>query len=193
MVKEIYDEDSEDGIKIHRTNKEEKEWDDALDYLGLDNKEVEDAAFVNFKINKEVSKRVTKLTQLPMSFRMSLEGKSYDEEKGGYRQTSKAIAGQRFISKSNGILTSFASESNLLTQKNMETFIIQFADACRKIEKELLRDRSISEKNTRVIFKMFKDTLFNVGEIITGSKENMQAIFGQIDKERQENREPIGF
>lgn len=181
MVKEV----KEDALSI-RTKKDDEEFNDALDYLGLDKSVVEDEAFLNFKIDKDVSKRVTKLTQLAMSFKMILEGKSYDEEKGGYKQTGKAIAGQRFISKSYGIINSYATEPNLLTQKNIETFVMQYADACRKIESELLRDRSISEKSTRVIFKIFKDTLFNIGEIITGSKDNMEKVFGRLDQERKE-------
>ena len=188
MVKEVEESDT-----LSKSRKDDEEFDKALDYLGLDKAEVTDEAFVNFKIDKEVQKKVTKLTQFAMSFRMTLEGKHYDEEKGGYRQTAKAIAGQRFIAKTNGILMSYASESNLLTQKNIETFVVQYADACRKVEAELLRDRSISEKNTRVIFKMFKDTLFNIGEVITGSKENMKAVFGRIEQERQENRDTMNF
>jgi len=191
MVK-ILDEDFEDdSLSIH--SKEDPDLDNALDYLGIDKKEMEDEAFISFKVDKEVSKKVTKLTQLPMNFRMALEGKSYDEEKAGYKQTGKAIAGSRFISKANGILNSFASEANLLTQKDIDTFIMQFADACRKVESELLRDRSISEKNTRAIFKMFKDTLFNIGEVIVGSKENMKAVFGRIEQERQKDTDPIQF
>lgn len=188
MVKEVEEEDT-----LSRRRKDEEEFDSALEYLGLDKKDVEDEAFVNFKVDKEVGQKVTKLTQLPMAFRMALEGKNYDEEKGGYRQTGKAIAGQRFIAKAHGILTSFASESNLLTQKNIDTFVMQYADACRKVETELLRDRSISEKNTRVIFKMFKDTLFNIGEVITGSSKNMEAVFGRIDQDRKENKDMINF
>jgi len=188
MVKEIEEDNS-----YSKNRNDEKEFDSALDYLGLDKKEVEDESFVNFKVDKEIQNKVTKLTHFSMAFRMTLEGKHYDEEKGGYRQIGKAIAGQRFIAKANGILSSYSTESNLLTQKDIETFVRQYADACRKIETELLRDRSISEKNTRVIFKMFKDTLFNIGEVIIGSKENMKAVFGRIDQERKDNDPMVNF
>lgn len=188
MVKEVDEEDT-NSLKI----RDNDELDSALDYLGIDKSELEDESFVNFKVDKEVSKKVTKLTQMPMAFRMSLEGKQYDEEKGGYRQTGKAIAGERFIAKATGTITSFATEANLLTQKEIDTFVMQYADACRKIESELLRDRSISERNTRVIFKMFKDTLFNIGEIIIGSKENMKAVFGRIDEERKKDMDMVNF
>jgi hypothetical protein len=188
MVKEVEEDDA-----LSKKQEDEEEFNSALDYLGLDKDEVTDEAFVNFKVDKEVSKKVTKLTQFSMAFRMTLEGKHYDEEKGGYRQGAKAIAGRRFIAKANGILMSYATESNLLTQKSIETFVMQYADACRKIETELLRDRSISEKNTRVIFKMFKDTLFNIGEVITGSKENMKAVFGRIEQERQDDKNLVNF
>jgi len=184
MVKEIED-NSNKPIK----NEKDKELTNALDFLGVDKKELEDEAFVNFKIDKEVSKKVTKLTQLAMSYRMVLEGKSFDEESEGYKQTSKSIAGKRFIAKSYGLLMSYASESNLLTQKDMDTFAMQYWDTCRKVESELLRDRSINEKNTRVIFKMFKDTLFNIGEIITGAGKNMDAIFGKIVEDRKEEKQ----
>jgi len=181
------------GDNINKSGSDEKDLKNALDYLGLDDKEVEDASFINFKIDQEVTKKITKLTQFSMAFRMSLEGKAYDEEKGGYKQTSKSIAGKRFISKSTGILNAYASESNLLTQKDIETFVIQYADACRKVETELLRDRSISEVHTRVIFKMFKDTLFNIGEIITGSKSNMEAVFGKLDPRDPDNTGQVNF
>ena len=191
MVTEV-DEGEENSISS-RKGADEEEFNSALDFLGLDKDTVNDEAFVNFKVDKEVSKKVTKLTQFAVAFRMTLEGKHYDEEKGGYRQTAKAIAGKRFIAKANGILMSYATEANLLTQKNIETFVIQYADACRKIESELLRDRSISEKNTRVIFKMFKDTLFNIGEVIVGYKENIQAVLGKIDQDRQKETEMYNF
>lgn len=181
MVKEVTD-----GATKSYTDKEE--YNNALDYLGLNSKEVEDEAFLDFKIDKEVQKKVTKLSHLAVAFRMTIEGKEYDEEKGGYRQTGRSIAGRRIINKMNGILTAFASEANLLTGKQMEeSFIVQYADACRKIETELLRDRSVSEKDTRIIFKTFKDTLFNLGEIICGSKENMRAVFGKIE---ESNKDP---
>ena len=134
MVKEVKGEDTHS-----KKEEDQEEYKSALDYLGLDDKVVKDEAFVNFKIEKDVQKKVTKVTQIAISFKMTLEGKTYDEEKGGYKQTSKAIAGQRFIAKSNGLLMSYAAESNLLSQKEMETFITQYADACRKIESELLR------------------------------------------------------
>lgn len=182
-----------EGEPLSKKKNDDEELNNALDYLGLDKDEVTDEAFVNFKVDKEVSKKVTKLTQIPISFKMTLEGKSFDEEKGGYKQNFKAIAGQRFISKANGILMTYASEANLLTQKDIDTFVMQYADACRKIESELLRDRSISEKNTRVIFKMFKDSLFNIGEIIIGSKKNMEAVFGKFEQDRQEDKENVNW
>lgn len=181
MVKEV----EEDEVQSSKKKKDEEEYNDALDYLGLSKEEIEDESFVNFKIDKDVSKKVTKLTLLAMSYRMTLEGKSYDEEKGGYKQTGQALAGRRFISKSYGIINSYASEANLLTQKDIETFAMQYWDACRKVFNESLRDRSISEKNQRIILKIFKDTLFNIGEIITGSKENMAKVFGRIEEDKK--------
>jgi len=192
MVKEVGEDDSLTISSKKSKDKEEQE--KAFDYLGIDSNELEDAAFVNFKVDTEVSKKVTKLTHLAISFRMTLEGKSFDEEKGGYRQTGKAIAGHSFISKSNGILMSYASESNLLTQKSMEeSFVVQYADACRKVETELLRDRSVGERSTRIIFKTFKDTLWNIGEIITGSKENMAAVFGKMEQDLHKQDDMVNF
>lgn len=182
MVEDVPEDEALDS----KRREDDEEYNDALDYLGVDKKTVDDEAFVNFKVDKEVSKKVTKLTQLAMSYRMTLEGKSYDEEKGGYKQTGKAMAGQRFIAKTYAVLNSYASEANLLTQKDIETFVMQYWDACRKVFNESLRDRSISERNQRVILKIFKDTLFNIGEIITGSKDNMAKVFGRIEEEKKE-------
>ena len=65
-----------------------------------------------------------------------------------------------------------------MTTKGTTSFYMQAWDSWTKINRSLvLRDRAIPEKNARLILKLFKDNLINLGEIILGSKVNMDKIF----------------
>lgn len=165
---------------MQKSEKEEQEYDEALDFLNVDRAEVEKNSRVVVGKDKSLQDKVTRIKNVAISYRMILEGKTFIEEEGAFVQTRPAIAGNHFTSLSYGIVNSFAEDSNLLTQKDLEKFNIQFIDAFVKIEMLSLRDRSICERDQRAILKLFKDTLINIGDVITGSKENMEKVFAKI-------------
>lgn len=177
---------------LNEKEKRDKEYNEALDFLGLNKKEIEKDSFVSFTKEKNISDKVTKINELALSYKMVLEGKTYLEDQGGYKQTGPAIAGKHFIALSYGILNAYASQANLLTKKDMGRFAYQFIDAFEKIENLSLRDRSISEKDQRTVLKLFKDTLMNIGEIITGSAGNMEKVFTKYGDESIQNRQDMG-
>ena len=145
----------QDAVKISK--KDEADYDKVLDDLSLDSKDVEDNAVLSVEKKKDgdISDKVTRVKDIAVNYRMVLEGRTYIEESGGYKQTGPALAGKHFIALSTGIISSYSEESNLLTQKNMDKFAIQFVDAFEKIENLIMRDRSIAEKDARAIFKLF--------------------------------------
>lgn len=167
--------------------KEDQEYLEALDYLNIDEKELDDRSLVSYKEQQNVINKVTSLKNIVVSYQMNLEGKTYDVEKGGYVQTGKSLAGEDFIKLSAGILNSFAVESNLLTTKDKDTFIMQFKDAHEKVNLSLgMRNRALPERNQRAILKMWKDSFWNICEIIIGSGKNMESIFGSIQQLKEE-------
>lgn len=161
---------------------EEREYQEALKYLKLDEKEITDREILTITKDKNMSDKVTKLNEIATAYKMILEGRTFIEEDNGWKQTGQAIAGKKFIALSYGIINSFSQESNLLTQKDIDKFNIQFIDAFEKVNNFILRDRSVSERDSRIIIKMFKDKLTNIGDIITGSAENMAKVFGNYEQ-----------
>jgi len=174
--------------------KDDKEYQEAIDYLNIDKDALEDKAFDSYKPDKEVINKVTQLKNFVLEYRMNLEGKTYDGEKGGYVQTGKALAGSEFIKLSSGILMSFAADANLLSTKTKDTFIMQFKDAHEKVNLSLaMRSRAVPEKTQRAILKMWKDTFWNICEIIIGSSKNMESVFGKVEQLKEEAKGLGGF
>jgi len=169
-----------------------KDYLDTLDWLGLDDKDVKSKSQIQIETDKNISEKVTKINSISMNYKFILEGKSFIPEDNVYKQTSLALAGKRFINLSYSILNSFSEESNLITKKDMDKFIVQFEDAFVKVNDAGLLDRTISEKDLRLIIKIFKDKLMNIGDIITGSSGNMDKVFTKyqddLDNDRNFNR-----
>lgn len=153
-------------------NSKEKDYNEALDYLGITDEEVKaNARTVLTKEGKD--ERLLKINNIPLEYKATLEGKKKDEETGEYIQVGKAMASSNFIRISFSILNSFGDQSNIVSKKQIETFFIQFRDAFNKINAMILRDRAIDEKNTSGIIKMFKDKMLNLGEIISGNDKRI--------------------
>lgn len=174
-------------------SQKEKEYQDALDFLDIDEQELKDKSIVSYKKkDNDVVDKVTSLKHIVTDYQMNLEGKSYDTEKGGYVQTGKALAGQEFIKLSSGILMNYAEEANFLTCKDKDTFIMQFKDAHEKVNLSLsMRNRAVPERTQRAILKMWKDAFWNISEIIINSKGNMEKVFGSAERLRRDVEDEV--
>ena len=150
---------------------------DALDFLNLDDDEVSKKSKIGLKASKNVSDNVLKVNRIAESFKNVLEGKEFDEENNEFVQSSTSIAGSSFIRLSYGLLNSFSESSNLVTKKDINKFNIQFEDAFRKVNSAVLLDRTITDKDARMVIKLFKDKLCNIGDIITNTNGNMRSLF----------------
>lgn len=157
--------------------KYDKEYSEALDYLGLTKEDVDTKSFITHKIGDNIQEKVTNISKFVMDFRMILEGKQYLEDKSGYQQVGKALCSFSTISKLAGIITNYSQNSNLITKKDEDKFNIQLYDAWTKQQNVLLRDKATPEVNHRTITKIFKDCLVNIGDIITNSDKNMERVF----------------
>lgn len=130
--------------------------------------------------------KITAIKNLSKSYEMRLRGFKLDSSNDKWGISGKALAGSDFIAQTTGIITSFAEPANLMTTKTPEKYIMEFADAFYRVNTMLLNDESIPQQNYRAVIKMFKDTMSNLGDIITGARQVMQKIFDQdrmYDKE----------
>lgn len=121
--------------------------------------------------------KLTALKNLAKSFDMKMSGFKLDTSNDKWVIAGKALTGSDFITQSTGIISSFAENANLITTKTADKFLMEFADAFYRTNVMLLNDMSIPQDNYRAVIKMFKDTMSNIGDIITGSKSAMVKIF----------------
>ena len=121
--------------------------------------------------------KITALKNLAKSYDMKMRGFKLDTSNDKWVIAGKALSGSDLITQSTGIISSFAENANLMTTKPPEKFLREFADAFYRINTQILNDMSTPMENYRAVIKMFKDTMSNIGDIITGSKSSLEGIF----------------
>ena len=138
---------------------------------------------------KKLTDKVTAIKNFAKSYEMRLRGGVFDTTTNGWVLKNKALVGSKFINLSTGVLTSFCENANLFTTKDKDKFLFEFADAFYKVNGLCLNDVSVKESYYRSALKMFKDTLSNIGDIITGSKDSLKAIFDKYEEDRAVSEE----
>lgn len=126
---------------------------------------------------RSLPEKITALKNLAKSYDMKMNGWKLDSSNDRWVISGKALAGSKLINQTTGILSSFAENANLLTTKTQEKFLMEFTDSFFKANVMILNDQATPADNHRAVIKMFKDTLSNIGDIITGSKSTLQKIF----------------
>lgn len=136
----------------------------------------------------KLTDKVTAIKNFAKSYEMRLRGGTFDTTTNSWVIKNKALVGSDFINLTTGILTSFCENANLFTTKKADKFLFEYADAFYKVNGMCLNDISIKENKYRPALKMFKDTLGNIGDIITGSKDSLKDIFKKYE-EMEDQRE----
>ena len=130
---------------------------------------------------KTLPDKITALKNLAKSFEMKMCGYKPDTSNDKWVIAGEALAGSSAIDQASGIIYSFAENANLFTTKTADKFLIEFTDAFYKTSVSILNDQATPSENHRAVIKMFKDTLSNIGDIITGSKQTLSKIFDNPD------------
>lgn len=121
--------------------------------------------------------KITALKNLAKSFDMKMNGFKLDTTNDSWVIAGTALAGGNTINLATGILSSFAENANLITTKTAEKFLMEFTDGFFKVNVMILNDPNTPADNYKAVIKIFKDTLSNIGDIITGSKAHMVKVF----------------
>ena len=131
---------------------------------------------------QSLSGKITSIKNFAKSYEMRLRGGTFDSTSNSWIIKNKALVGDDFINITTGILTSFCESANLFTDKDYDKFLFEFSDAFFKVNVMCLNDISLKERKYRGVLKMFKDTLSNIGDIITGSKDSLKDIFKHYEE-----------
>jgi len=160
---------------------------EAVNYFEIDNNELEKSVRIPIPEDKELNNMLLRVNLITLEFKMILEGKTVSDDNKNYLQTSKAMIGDHSIKLLCSLLQSYSAMANLVSQKDIEKFNIQFIDAFIKANNYILRDRTVKEKDARMIIKLFKDKLCNIGDIITNNKKNMESVMGRMEEVENKN------
>lgn len=136
---------------------------------------------------KTLPDKITALKNLAKSFDMKMNGYKSNSSNDSWVICGKALATSNLINQATGILSSFAENANLITTKDKDKFLMEFTDAFFKVNVMILNDPGTPSENHRAVIKMFKDTLSNIGDIITGSKASLIKIFDNPEILKYEN------
>ena len=133
----------------------------------------------SFEISGEhkLPDKISAIKNLAKSYNLRVRGFSWNTSNDSWIIAGKALAGSDFINETTGIITSFAEPANLMTTKDPQKFLMEFADAFFRVNTAAVNDLSIPQSTYRALIKMFKDTMSNIGDIITGSREIYREIY----------------
>jgi len=189
LSEELKEEFADDGMAGTRKESMDK---DFIDF-GIDPDEVKEEFEINAKFSSKSVDKMTSIKTIAEGYEMALRGRDLiiKKENELYVQKSKALAGESFIQLSGGLLRSFAHESNLMSSKSEADFKLQLIDCFNKNSSLLMRDRSVEERNHRTILQMFKDRLWNVGDLTTNNRNNMDSVFGTLGDEADEPKRDV--
>lgn len=156
---------------------------DRDDFLFRDN--------IDISENVGIKEKATSIKSLVRSLELRLKGYEWDAKGDKFVYRGTALCGTPVIDKAVGLLQPFCEEANLLTIKKDLVFSRQKWEINSTFNETLLADQGCYAKNYKVIMKMFKTTLQNIGDIILGSKDIMRPVFGKDDEDEFARRDRI--
>jgi hypothetical protein len=142
------------------------------------------------KIPKDATNNILKISRMIKIAVLTLSG--YEEQPKGngeqvtYKLTKQPLASSEVIKGFQGILEPYADESNMVTKKNWDSFVIQARADWGAFYKLCLREKASPEEKERTVYRIFQGCLINIGEITCDNPGNMNTLFGNINREVEE-------
>ena len=142
------------------------------------------------KIPKDATNNILKISRMIKIAVLTLSG--YEEQPKGaegqviYKLTKQPLASSEVIKGFKGILEPYADESNMVTKKKWESFVVQARADWGAFYKLCLREKASPEEKERTVYRIFQGCLINIGEITCDNPSNMGTLFGTINKQVEE-------
>jgi len=171
------DKDLEESIKL---------FDEEKDLTDLD-KEIK----YTINIPKDLTYNLLKISRMIKIAVLTLSG--YEEQPTGnkeqvtYKLTKQPLASTEVINGFKGILEPYGDESNMVTKKEWESFVSQARADWGAFYKLCLREKASPENKERTVYRIFQGCLINIGEITCDNPENMGTLFGNINRQLEED------
>ena len=176
-VNKSKEKDLEDSIKLFDDEKELKDLEEDIKYT--------------LNISKDSTDTILKISRMIKIAVLTLSG--YEEQPTGnkeqitYKLTKHPLASTEVINGFKSILEPYADESNMITKKEWDSFVEQARADWGAFYKLCLREKASPENKERTVYRVFQGCLINIGEITCDNPQNMNTLFGGINRQVEED------
>jgi len=175
------------GEKIKTSKRDDLN--NSLELFGEDEKtfDVDAETQYEIKISKELTNNLLKTSRLVSISTLTLQG--YEEVPSKkeavivYRLVKNPIASSEIIKAFQGILKTYADESNIVGKTDWEDFSIQAMSDWRAFYKVCLKEKATPTKFIRVVYRIFQDCIIAIGKIVCDNPNNMGNLFTKVNQE----------
>ena len=129
-----------------------------------------------------IQDKLTSLKWIPRSFELRLLGYEWDSNGKNFVYKGSCLTGSETASKGAGLLEPFASEINLMSQKDFQKWVDQRFEVASTFNEWVFNSADVPAKNQKTVLKMFRNTLQNMADVSLHSKSTMKLMFGQEEK-----------
>lgn len=126
------------------------------------------------EISKSIPDKITAIRNIVISMESILQGKTLDFNTNTWKPKGKALLPDEVIDKCKGIINNYAEEVNLFTGKERDMFEFQWYDSCTRMNSLCLNHQGVRAEHYPQAFKILKDALQNIGDIILTSKGDVK-------------------
>jgi len=171
----------------------EQDLKDSLDLFGEEEQADMDKEFeYEIPISKDTTDHILKISRMIKIGVLTISGfeeqPSDDGSKTVFKLVKNPLASSEVIKHFESILKPYADEANIVTKKTWDSFKIQAMSDWGAFYKFCLREKASPETAERTVYRVFQGCIINIGEITCDNPSNMSKLFGNINKEEEEDK-----
>jgi hypothetical protein len=167
---------------------------DSLKLFGEEEQDNQDKEFeYEIPISKDTTDNILKISRMIRVGVLTISG--YEEQptddgtKNIFKLVKNPLASSEVIKHFESILKPYSDEANIVTKKNWDSFKIQAMSDWGAFYKFCLREKASPETSERTVYRVFQGCIINIGEITCDNPSNMSKLFGNINKEVDDEKE----
>ena len=167
---------------------------DSLKLFGEEEQDNQDKEFeYEIPISKDTTDNILKISRMIRVGVLTISGfeeqPSDDGSKTIFKLVKNPLASSEVIKHFESILKPYSDEANIVTKKNWDSFKIQAMSDWGAFYKFCLREKASPETAERTVYRVFQGCIINIGEITCDNPTNMSKLFGNINKEVEDEKD----
>lgn len=179
----------------NNSNNKKIDLENSLSLFGRDKEDfnVDEEILYEVTIPKDTTDKILKISRMVQVAVLTISG--YEELPSGesntsvYKLTKDPMAGTEVIKGFEGLLKTYADESNIISKKDWDSYSIQVRSDWGAFYKLYLREKTSPEQKKRTVERIFQNCLINIGEITCDNPGNMNKLFGAINRDQREQED----